>query len=167
MNNLKLIAAIGKNNELGKDNKLLWHIPEDLKFFKEQTLNKNIIMGINTYYSLPNKLPNRNYIVLTHKDTFLGKDILVLKDLKQLLEYISSKKEDFYCIGGASIYKQLIEYVSVMYLTKIDKEYVADTYFPIFNEKDFTKEELTSLSYKDINYKRYIYKRNLNSTKKT
>lgn len=158
MDNLYLIAAIGKNNELGKDNNLLWHIPEDLRFFKEQTLNKNIIMGTNTYYSLPKRLPNRKHIVITHQNRFLT-DVLILHSIDDLLNYCQESKNEFYVIGGAKIYAQLIEYVSKMYLTQIADSKEADAYFPQFNENDFLKEVIYADEYENIQYKRLLYTR--------
>ncbi len=158
MDNLYLIAAIGQNKELGKDNNLLWHIPEDLRFFKETTLNKNIIMGVNTYYSLPKRLPNRKHIVITHQNRYL-EDTLIFHNIADLLNYCETSREEFYVIGGAKIYAQLIEYVSKMYLTKIADSKEADAYFPDFNENDFLKEVIYSDEYEDIQYKRLIYTR--------
>ncbi len=159
MDNLNLISAIGKNNELGKDNKLLWHIPEDLKFFKNITLNKNIIKGINTYYSLPKVLPQRTHIVLTHQNINLDKDIKIFNNLNTLLKYCSATKEEFFVIGGAQIYEQMLNYVSKMYLTEILTTKEADVYFPSFKKEDWTSELLYNGEYKQIKYKRLLYKR--------
>lgn len=87
MNNIIIIAAIGQNNELGKDNNLIWHLPDDLKFFKSITMNKTIVMGYNTYKSLPNLLPNRKQIVLTHRK-INNPEVQVFNNIDFLLEYI-------------------------------------------------------------------------------
>ena len=88
MKNLSLIVAIGKNREIGKNNKLLWHIKEDLQFFKEKTIGKTIIMGEKTFYSLPGILSNRKHIVLTKTNDIFPNEVEVFRNLDDLLEYI-------------------------------------------------------------------------------
>ena len=157
--NITLIAALGKNNELGKDNKLLWHIPEDLNFFKANTMNKKIIMGINTLNSLPKLLPGRKHIVLTHRNLELDPEILVFHSITELLEYIKSLNEEVMVIGGGQIYKQMIEYANKLIITKIDETKEADTFFPKINNNEWDRELLSEHEYKDIKYKHLIYKK--------
>ena len=154
---IALIAAIGKNNELGKNNNLIWHLPNDLKFFKEVTMGKNVVMGLNTYKSLPRKLNGRNMIVLSDVE-FKEEGIIVYNDLKKLLE--DYKNEDIYIIGGASLYKLFIDKVDTMYLTEIDaSDDKADVYFPKFNKDDWNREVLKENSDNDIKYKHVRYRR--------
>lgn len=154
---IALIAAIGKNNELGKNNDLIWHLPNDLKFFKEVTMGKNVVMGLNTYKSLPRKLNGRNMIVLSDVE-FKEEGIIVYNDLKKLLE--DYKNEDIYIIGGASLYKLFIDKVDTMYLTEIDaSDDKADVYFPKFNKDDWNREVLKENSDNDIKYKHVRYRR--------
>ena len=148
-----LIAAVGKNNELGKDNKLLWNLPNDLKFFKEITLNKTVVMGYNTYLSLPRLLPNRKNVVLYEKDL---KDVITYHSKEELL---NSLKEDLYIIGGANVYKQFIDDASVIYLTEIVDSKDADVYFPKFNKNNFQKIFLKENSDGKVKYKHYKYVR--------
>lgn len=148
-----LIAAVGKNNELGKDNKLLWNLPNDLKFFKEITLNKTVVMGYNTYLSLPRLLPKRKNVVLYEKDL---KDVITYHSKEELL---NSLKEDLYIIGGANVYKQFIDDASVIYLTEIDDSKDADVYFPKFNKNNFQKIFLKENSDGKVKYKHYKYVR--------
>lgn len=108
MTNLTLIAAIGKNYELGKDNDLIWKIKEDMLFFKEYTMNKTIIMGSNTFYSLNGLLPNRKHIVISSRNLNLGEYVLVLHSIKELLNYLKYFNEEAIVIGDAKIYKELI-----------------------------------------------------------
>ena len=157
--NITLIAAIGKNNELGNDNKLLWHIPEDLNFFKANTMNKKIIMGINTLNSLPKLLPGRKHIVLTHRNLELDPEILVFHSITELLEYIKSLNEEVMVIGGRQIYKQMIEYANKLIITKIDETKEADTFFPKIDDNEWNRELLSEHEYKDIKYKHLIYKK--------
>ena len=143
MKNLSLIVAIGKNNEIGKDNKLLWYIPEDLKFFKEHTTGKTILMGSNTFYSLPKLLPNRHHIVLTQDDYDFPKEVEVFRDFNELLENLKSRNEEIFVIGGGMIYKLFIDYVDTMYITEIDKEYDATVFFPKFDKTNWQREVLS------------------------
>lgn len=162
MENISMIAAIGKNNELGKDNKLIWNLPNDLKFFRSITNGKNIVMGSNTFYSLPKLLPNRKHIVLTSKNID-NDDILVIHTKQELIEYLKQIKEEVMIIGGASIYKQLLEYTNKLYLTEIDTVCNnADTYFPIIDYNDWNSEILGYNSDNGINYKHVLYKRKRN-----
>ena len=157
--NITLIAAIGLNNELGIDNDLIWHIPEDLKFFKENTLNKHIVMGMNTYLSLPRKLLNRKYIVLTHKECQFDDDIVVCHNISELLEYVKNIDTEIMVIGGASIYSQMIDYANKMLLTEIDDTKEADVYFPEFSLDDWDRDVISNHEYEDLKYNHVVYTR--------
>lgn len=154
---LSLIAAVGKNGELGKNNKLPWNLKEDLDFFRKTTENNTIIMGRKTFESLPKILPNRRHVILTKKEISVPDEIKVYHDIKTLLE----KEKNGFVIGGASIYKQLIDYVLEMYLTEIDKEYDADTYFPAFDKNKFEYKVLDKCydENEKVNYQHVLYKR--------
>ena len=155
MKNLELIAAIGKNNELGYNNELIWHIKEDLKSFKAITMNKNMIMGMNTYNSIPQNLEGRKYIILTRKHIIIP-NTNIYNSKEELYDNIE-ENEKYIVIGGGQIYKLFINDVDVMYLTHINDSYIkADTFFPTFNEDDFTKE-LLSEGKDEIPYKQYKY----------
>ena len=104
-----IIAAIGKNNELGKDNKLIWNLPNDLKFFRKTTNGKTIIMGRRTFESLNGLLPNRHHVVLSSSNNF-PKEVEVYKDLKTLLEHFNQVNEELFVIGGSSIYKLFLPF---------------------------------------------------------
>lgn len=160
MNNLILIAAIGKNNELGKENKLIWYIPDDLKFFKEKTINHNIVMGYNTFISLPKLLEKRKHIVLTTKTIPFPNGVEVFHNKKSVLEYIKNLNDEVYIIGGASIYKEFINESDRMILTEIDDSFdEADVYFPKFNKNDWVEEEINRKEYNNIKYRHVLYKR--------
>ena len=157
MGKIYLIAAIGKNNELGKDNELIWYIKEDLQFFKNTTMNKTIVMGYNTFKSLKRVLPNRKHIVLTsHND--LPDEVVCFNNIDDVLNYIKDIDE-VYIIGGASIYKLFVDLCDGMYLTEIDKEYDADVYFPEFNENDYNVKVLTKIKNEELSYTRKLYER--------
>ena len=159
MGNITLIAAIGKNRELGKNNDLIWSIPEDLKFFRDNTIGKNIVMGINTLNSLPKLLPNRKHIVLTHRDIKLDDEIMICHSIDELLNYIDSIDEEVMVIGGAGVYAQMIEYANKMLLTEIESEAEADVYFPEFSINDWNREELSNNQYNGIKYSHVLYRR--------
>lgn len=143
---IKIIAAIGKNNELGKNNNLIWHLPEDLKFFKAQTTGKTVAMGKNTFNSLPKKLPNRSHIVLADSEDF-NKDTSDVKVIFNVNEFVmeclrEAEKDDVFIIGGASVYNLFINFADELYLTEINATSDADVYFPKFDARDFEKEVL-------------------------
>ena len=157
---LSLIAAIGENNELGKDNNLIWHLPGDLKFFKETTMGKTIAMGYNTYLSLPKRLPGRKYIVFTFKDRKLDSDIEIFHNKETFLESMKDQEEEIFIIGGASIYKQFINDCESLYLTEVEASCKdADVYFPEFNKDDYTSELIRENEDKGIKYKHMVYRR--------
>lgn len=128
---LKIVVAIGKNREIGKDNKLLWHIPEDLLHFKNLTKNSKIIMGLNTYKSIGKALPNRINIVISN-EKIEDENIIVYDNLEKCLK----ENCDAYIIGGQSIYNQTIDYVDELHISYINKSFFdADTFFPEFENK--------------------------------
>ena len=159
MNNITLIAAIGKNRELGKNNDLIWDIPEDLKFFRENTDGKYIVMGLNTFNSLPKLLSNRKHIVLTHRDIELDPSVIIFNSIEELLVFIDGIDEEVMIIGGAMIYSQMIKYANKMLLTEIDDSMDADVYFPKFSLDDWEYELISEHNYDNINYSHVLYKR--------
>lgn len=132
-----IIVAIGNNNEIGKNNKLLWHIPEDLKKFKEITQGKTVVMGRNTYESIGKPLPDRHNIVLS-KDLKLfsnncNEKLEICDDFSKIIENYKNLDEEVFIIGGAQIYKKALELgiVEKLYISHIDfSDNEADTYFP-------------------------------------
>lgn len=149
---INIIAAVGKNLELGKDNKLIWHIPNDLKYFKENTIGKTIVMGRKTYESMGKPLPNRKNIVLTNSNISLN-DALVINDYRQILDI----KEDVFIIGGTEIFELFLPYANRLYLTEIDYESDADSYFPKFDLSLYKKDVLKTECFNDLKYSFVIY----------
>jgi len=156
---ISIIAALGKNRELGKDNKLLWHIPEDTERFKKLTTGQVVIMGRKTYESLPEKfrpLPNRiNIIVTRDKDYKLTVKYLTVIKICHSIEEAIEKAKDFnkevFIIGGASIYQQGIKYADKLYLTLVNREYPnADAFFPDYSE---FKKIVFQEKHQDKNYR--------------
>ena len=135
---LSIIVAVAKNNVIGKDNKLIWHLPEDLKRFKRLTTGHNIIMGRKTFESLGRVLPNRKHIVLCNDAELNINDekVKIIDDVNKLEEYINSDEENF-VIGGASIYKLLLPKTEKLYITKINQEFEGDVYFPEIKDNEW------------------------------
>lgn len=157
MSKLTLIAAIGKNNELGKNNTLIWHFKEDMKFFKDNTIGKPIIMGRKTLMSLPVLLPNREHLVLTNSNLNI-EGIKVFHSKEEIVDYISKYDKEFMVIGGASIYSLFMEDASRMLITEIDDECVdADVYFPNINEEEWNKSILSEQEEKGVRFKHLEY----------
>lgn len=157
---ISIIAAIGKNNELGKNNDLIWHLKEDLKFFKETTMNHKIVMGYNTFKSLPKLLPGREHIVLTHKDIEIN-GVTVFNNIEDLITYLNKLDEVVYIIGGGMIYNLFINQADELILTEIDAEYLeADTYFPKFDRKKYIGKIVKEHDDNGIKYKHIKYSKN-------
>ena len=131
-----IIVAIGKNREIGKENKLLWHIPEDLKNFKKITTDKTVIMGRKTFESIGRPLPNRKNIVLSKngdKESFEQKGIKLYQNLENLIADYKNSEEEIFIIGGEQIYREfmqkgLVRRLYISYIEFSDSE--ADAYFP-------------------------------------
>ena len=160
---LSIIVAKAKNNIIGKDNKLLWHLPDDLKRFKELTTGHNIIMGRKTFESLGRVLPNRKHIVFTQNPDFKIDDenVQIVHSMLEIQEYIESKEENF-VIGGAMIYNLLMPYVTKMYVTEIDKDFEGDTFFPRINEevwKEVSREKCPKDDKNTLDYDYVVYEK--------
>lgn len=128
---LSIIAAIGDNRELGKNNQLLWHIPEDLKRFKALTLGHTVIMGRKTYEYLGKPLPNRTNIIITNDKEFTAPGCTIAHSLDEAIQ--KSSDTETFIIGGASIYKQAIDRVDKLYLTRVSGSFDADAFFPDYS----------------------------------
>lgn len=165
MKNLSMIAAIGPNLELGKDNELIWHLKEDLAFYKRTTLHKNVIMGRVTLGTLPPKaLLDRNFIVLSTRPNINQDNIKYFTTKEEVLKTIEERSnEEFIVAGGATIYEQFQPFADTMYLTSITPteniKVEADTYFPSFNPQDWDTETLQEGNKKEVTYKIKKYTR--------
>lgn len=160
---LSIIVAKAKNNIIGKDNKLVWNLPADLKHFKELTTGHKIIMGRKTFESLGRVLPERKHIIFSQNPDFKVKDenVEVVHSLLQIQELIEGEEEAF-VIGGAMIYNLLMPYVKKMYVTQIDQEFEGDAFFPVISENVWKevsrekgpKDESNNLDYEFVTYER-------------
>lgn len=158
---MNLIAAVDKNWAIGCKNKLLVSIPADMKFFRETTTGKVVVMGRKTLESFPNGMPlkKRTNIVLTHDKTYKVPDAILVHSMEELHEELKKyPSEDIYVIGGETIYKQLLDECDVAHITKIDYEFEADAYFPNLDELPDWKitQDSEEQTYFDLEY--YFYK---------
>lgn len=155
MKEIIIIAAIAKNNVIGKDNKIPWHIKEDFLHFKKLTTNHPIIMGKNTFLSLPKRpLPNRTNIVLVFKDDdFSYTETIIKNSLEEAIDYAHTIDDKAFVIGGGMIYKKAMEIATKLEITLIDKEYEGNVYFPNIDENiwklvnEEKKEKFSFLTY--------------------
>ena len=159
MKNISIIACVGKNLELGKNNDLIWHLPNDLKYFRKVTSGKTVIMGRRTFDSLPGILPKRRNIVLQLPNESKIEGVEIFNDIPSILEAVKNEDEAF-IIGGASIYKQFLEYANKLYLTEVkEKCRDAQVYFPKFDKRKYKKNIVGYGSDNDIEYEFVIYER--------
>lgn len=150
---VSIICAIAENLAIGKNNQLLWHIPEDLKRFKEITSGHVVVMGQRTFESLGKPLPERTNIVITDDKSFNAEGIVVCYSIEGALEKAKEiEKEEIFIIGGGSIYKQFIDLADKLYLTVVEGNFEADTFFPDYSQ--FKKVEIKG----EGQYENYKYK---------
>lgn len=155
---ISMICSVGKKMELGKNNQLIWHIPKDMKFFKETTMGHPVVMGKNTYLSLPGDLPGREMIVLSF-DKING-NVETIDNIQVILDRYLKSSSEVFIIGGASIYAQFIDYANTLYLTEInDVCDDADTFFPNFDVNMWNREVIDMGSYKNIDFEMCKYTR--------
>lgn len=155
---ISLIAAVGKNNELGLDNHLIFNIPGDLKLFRNTTLGKTVIMGRKTYESIGKPLPKRINIVVSNslKET---DGITIINSFEEVLEKYLNSEEEVFIIGGESLYNYFINYAQNIYLTKVYANAVADKYFPSFDENNYNQTLLGENKENNLEYKHILYRR--------
>jgi len=133
---ISMIAAVAKNLAIGKNNQLLWHIPEDLKRFKEITRGHAVVMGSKTFESLGRPLPQRTNIVIAKDVNYKADGCVVVHSLDEaVIEAGKTEKDEVFIIGGGSIYTQFLPRADKLYITLVDKEYEADTFFPQYNDQ--------------------------------
>ena len=136
---MKAILAADKNWGIGYNNHLLVSIPSDMKFFRQTTTGKVVVMGRKTLESFPNGMPlkNRTNIVLTGNQNYQVKDAIVVHSEDELMEELKKyDTDDVYVIGGESVYRMMLPYCDTAYVTKIDRAFQADTFFPNLDEMD-------------------------------
>ena len=138
---IAIIVAMSENNAIGFQNQLLWKLPADLKYFKSLTTGNPIIMGRKTFESIGKALPNRTNIIITQQKDYIAQDCIIVNSIEEALNYVQ-KSDKAFIIGGEQIYKQTIERVSTLYITKVHHIFEqADSFFP---KIDFLKWKLES-----------------------
>jgi dihydrofolate reductase len=162
MNNISIIVAIAQNNGIGKNNQLLWHIPADMKRFKQITMGHTVIMGRNTFLSLPGgPLKNRRNLVITDNPDEHFEGCEMVSSIKEVLEKCDTDQENF-VIGGASVYRQFFPMADRLYITRVNRSFEADTFFPeikpdeweVISQEHPEPDGKNDFSYTFINLKR-------------
>ncbi|HLF51591.1 dihydrofolate reductase [Flavobacterium sp.] len=157
-----LIAAAAENNALGKNNELVWHLPDDFKRFKQLTSGHHIIMGRKTFESFPKPLPNRTHIVISRQEDYQPEGCTVVNSMESAIE-ICPKTEAVFIIGGGEIYNISLPFADKIELTRVHDTFEADAFFPEINigEWDLVSEEFHPKDEKhqfDFSYQTYIRK---------
>ncbi len=163
---LSIIVAMAENRAIGKNGDLIWHNSRDLKQFKKITLGHTVIMGYNTYMSLPGQkaLPNRRNIILSTRLDEAPEGFEVVSSIKQALEAVKDEEEVF-IMGGGMVYEQFLPYTCRLYLTRIGKSFEADTYFPFINFEEWDLVDLEVIDddpQVDYSYQFEVWERSLN-----
>ena len=151
---MNLIVAIDEKNGIGLNNKIPWHIPEDLKYFKTITTDNIIVMGKNTHNSIGKKLDNRINIIMTHNPIH---NCISINNIDSVLEKYNNN--NIYIIGGESIYKQFLDRCKFLYITKIFKDFKCDTFFPEYLSKYDLINESSVKIHNRIHYQFCVYKK--------
>lgn len=157
---ISMIAAVGKNLELGKNNDLIWHFKEDMKFFKETTMGHPVIMGRKTFESLPKALPGRKNIVISANPEYKADGAEVVTSVEEAIKLAETEDTDAFVIGGGRIYAEFLPYADNLYITEINAECPdADTYFPDFNKSEYIKEIVNFYDVDGTEFYHVIYKK--------
>ena len=156
---ITIIAAASENNVIGKDNKLIWHLSDDLKHFKELTKGHNVIMGRKTFESMPKALPNRTNVIITRNRNYTADNAIVVQSLDDALK-ISKKDSQPFIIGGGEIYSQLIDSCDELLVTKIHREIHGDAYFPMIDLSVWSLiDQSEKLNENDIEFSYLTYRK--------
>ncbi len=138
MMKISIIVAFGENREIGKDNKMLWHLPNELKYFKNTTWGMPIIMGKNTYDSLGKPLPGRENIVITRQQSFQAEGIVVVHSIEEAIAAAAkTDANEAFVIGGGKIYEQFLPLAQTLYITRVHASFDASVFFPAFSFDDY------------------------------
>lgn len=136
-----IVVAMGEKNEIGFENQLLWHLPKDLKHFKEITSGHPVIMGRKTYESIGKPLPNRTNIVVSRKIDWFEEGILIVGSIKEAVKFAKKIDEEIFIIGGGKIYEQTMDVVDKLEVTLVKADLEADTFFPKIDPKIWKKTD--------------------------
>ncbi|WP_299154626.1 dihydrofolate reductase [uncultured Christiangramia sp.] len=158
---ITMIAAVAENNALGKDNDLVWHLPDDFKRFKRLTSGHHIIMGRKTFESFPKLLPDRTHVIITRKKDYSPENTIVVHSMEDALK-VSKLDDEAFIIGGGEIYKMGMEHADRIELTRVHGEFEADTHFPEIDKSEWEivkdqfhdKDEKHDYSFTYLTYER-------------
>lgn len=134
-----IVVAMGENREIGKGNRLLWHLPKDLRHFREVTNGHPVIMGRKTYESIGKALPNRTNIIISRKKDWFEEGVLIVGSIKEALKFAKRIDEEVFIIGGASIYEQTLDIADRLEVTRVKATFEADAYFPEISDATWRK----------------------------
>jgi dihydrofolate reductase len=140
---ISFIVAMDENTAIGKNNQLPWHLPEDLKFFKRVTMGHPIAMGRKTHESIGRLLPGRENIIITRNPHFQCEGCTVFYSIQDFTAYCKSIEKEIFVIGGAEIFKETFKFADRLYITRIHHEFAGDTFFPEFDERQWTLNSCT------------------------
>lgn len=161
---LSLISAIGINNEIGLGNALLWDLPRDMQHFRETTSGHTVIMGQKTFESIGKALPNRRNIIMTKDTSFNPENVELAYSTEEALQLVSNTDDEVFVIGGAQIYKQMIDKADKLYITHVNKTFEADTFFPTIDMntwKEVSREHFDIDEENDLPMDFVVYERTL------
>jgi dihydrofolate reductase len=139
---ISLIVAMDQNRVIGKNNKLPWHLPADLQYFKKVTMGHPIVMGRKTFESIDRVLPGRENVIVTRNQEFKAEGCVVLHDIAQIKMFADNHEEEVFVIGGAEIFKEILPFTDRLYITEIHETFEGDTFFPEIDENEW--DEISS-----------------------
>ena len=154
---LAAIWAQDENGLIGKEERLPWRLPNDLKFFKQMTEANTLVMGRKTFESLPGMLPKRHHVVISRSCSDLGEGVEMCSSVEEFLKRYKDVDEEIYCIGGGMIYSEMLAYADKLVLTEIDAQADAEVYFPEFDKSLYTKTILSDIEENGIHYQHVEY----------
>lgn len=155
---ISLLVAMDTNHVIGFEDDMPWHLPNDLKYFKEKTTGNTIVMGRKTFDSIGKALPNRRNVVLTREQTDFPEGVEVINDINFIRTWEKENPgEELFVIGGGHLFEQVLPYADRMYITEIDETFPGDTYFPTFQAEDWVLTSKTTGEKNDKNPYNYYF----------
>lgn len=136
---ISLIVAMDQNRVIGNNNKLPWHLPADLQYFKKVTMGHPIVMGRKTFESIGRVLPGRENVIVTRNQDFKAEGCVVLYDIAEIKTFADNRDEEVFVIGGAEIFKEILPSADRLYITEIHESFEGDTFFPVIDENEWDK----------------------------
>jgi dihydrofolate reductase len=152
---ISIVVAIADHNVIGKDNQLIWHLPADLRHFKQKTMGHPMIMGRKTFESIGKPLPGRTTIIVTRQEDYTAEGCIVTHSVQEAIEKAKELDGQVSIVGGAEIYKQALPLVDVIYLTRVHHTFDGDTFFPELNEAEW--EQISAETHEPDEKNKYPY----------